>query len=248
LRKIILFSLVVFLASCAGIRKAGRSGEVRKDEIALSDVISQNLSKGNFYIQKANVEIEDGNTSLSFVATIKYIVPDKYLISARLRTGIELARIYINSDTIMANDRINKIFYTGKPGILSARYGIPLEILPVLFGDLITDAATVPEMKCNDGKIMLDSYVKGLKIAYEIDCSRRKTLSMRQQGSFSGVTAEILYNKFESYDNQTHPMEISVFHKESGYNVKLNIEKIESPWNGTIDFIPGSRYKRMELR
>lgn len=248
MRKIVLLSLVVFLAGCAGIRKTGRSGEVRRNEIALSDVISQNLSRENFYIQKANVEIDNGNTALSFVATIKYVVPDEYLISARLKSGIELARIYLNSDTIMANDRINKIFYTGKPGILAAKYGIPFEIFPVIFGDLITDAETGQDMKCNEGKIVLDSYIKGLKIAYEVDCSKRKTLSMKQEGSFTGVNAEILYDKYESLGNKTYPKEISLFHKESGYNLKLNIEKIDSPWIGTIEFIPGSRYKKMELR
>ncbi len=245
-----MLSLIIVLTGCGGIRKTGRNRvDSGNAEITLTDVTSQNLSNENFYIQKANVEIENGNTSLTFMATIKYIVPDEYLVSLRLRSGIELARIYLNSDTIMANDRINKIYYSGKPDFLSARYGIPAAVLPVIFGDLVTD----PEMntgplKCEDGKVMVNTYIKGLKINYEINCGSRKSIAMRQEGSYSGAGGEIKYGKFENQGNKTFPKEISIFHKESGSNLKLIIEKVESPYNGSIEFIPGSRYKRMELR
>ena len=40
------------------------------------------------------------------MATIKYELPDKYLISIRSKAGIEAARIFITKDTVLINDRI----------------------------------------------------------------------------------------------------------------------------------------------
>jgi len=250
LRKIILLCLIAGITGCSGIRRIGKGGEeFKKDDIALVDVINQNLSKESFYIQKANIEYENGNTTVSFIATVKYVIPDEYLISLRLKSGIEIARIYMNPDTIMANDRINKRFYYGKPDFLSARYGVPLEVLPVIFGDLITtDETKNLKFKCMEGKMLIDSYVKGLKIEYEVDCTKRKSIVLRQEGSYSGTSAEITYNKFEKQGNTMIPGEIIIYHKESGSNLKLRVEKVETPWKGSIEFIPGIRYEKMELR
>ncbi len=252
MRKIIyIFFLLTAIYGCSGIRKAGKTGDKGKgnsQKIEFTELKKQNLSNENFYIQKAVVEFNSGNIGMSFVTTIKYIVPDEYLISLRMRSGIEMARIYLNSDTIMANDRINRILYYGKPSFLSLKYGVPIELLPVIFGDFVSDNIVSPEViNCKEGSSNINTYTKGIRLNYMINCENKKPVNLRQEG-FSGVTSQIEYEEFEKIKNTAFPSSINIMHNESGSTVNLKIEKVETQWDGIIEFVPGNRYERIELK
>lgn len=251
MRKIILLYLVVaVLSGCSGIKKAGKTGKGKElsGAVSITDVTEQNLSSGNFYIQKAEVDFDNNNAGFSFIATIKHVVPDQYLISLRMRTGIEVGRIYVDKDTIMANDRINRILYYGKSSVLSARYGVPFELIPVIFGDLVGEAESVNQKsECHDGTIAVNSYLKGVRLMYNIDCSSKKAVLLKQEG-YSGASGEIMYGNFEKNGGKLSPSEITLNHKESGSTLHLKFEKVEIPWEGAIEFVPGNKYDRVELR
>lgn len=243
--------LLAIVTGCSGIRKAGRSAGKGKDvkgTVAITDLENQNLSNHNFYIQKAEVDFDSPNSGLSFIATIKYVIPDQYLISLRMKTGIEIARIYLDSDTVLANDRINRKLIHGEPSALSARYGIPLDIIPVIFGDFIGDSSDEQQqVNCENGTVSVGTYIKGVKLVYDIDCGQRKPVQVRQE-SYSGITSGIQYDDFIKNGDGSIPRLITLTHHESGSTVKIKVEKIEAPWNGTIEFVPGSRYEHVELK
>lgn len=252
MQKIIIIFIVALLSSCAGMRKSGRVADDNKiapgAEMTAMDLTERNLSSANFYIQKADVEYDDGNMIFNLIATVKFVVPDEYLISLRLRSGIEIARIYVDSDTVMANDRVNRRLYYGKPSSLSLRYGIPFDVLPVVFGDVIGDnSINETTYRCKENQTQLESQVKGVKLIYDIDCSKRKPIYLRQE-SYAGIGSEISYNSFRKNGNVIFPEEISILHKESGGRISVNIDKIITPWEGSVEFIPGNNYERVELR
>lgn len=242
---------MAIVTGCSGIRKAEKSGGRGKDvkgTVVLSDLGKQNLSNKNFYIQKAEVDFDSPNSGISLIATIKYVVPDQYLISLRMKTGIEIARIYVDSDTVLANDRINRKLLHGEPSALSARYGIPLDIIPVIFGDFVGEVTgSQQQANCENGTVNVGSYIKGVKLVYDIDCSHQKPVKVRQE-SYSGITSGIQYDDFAKNGEGSIPRVITLTHHESGSTVKIKIEKIEAPWDGTIEFIPGSRYEHVELK
>jgi hypothetical protein len=86
-------------------------------------VSQQNITNSGFFIEKAEIEINNDKGKEKFIANIKFELPDKYLISLKSRSGIEGARIYLSKDTILVNDRINQIEYYGTSFYIRKKYG-----------------------------------------------------------------------------------------------------------------------------
>lgn len=250
--KIIFISLIVFTLGCSGIRRTGRSAadiSGRGDFTSAEILKSRNLTNNNFFIQKAEIDVSSEEMSGKFIASIKFVIPDKYLISVRSRTGIEVARILLSADTVLINDRINRKLYHGDPEVVNIRYGIPLDIMPILLGDYVSDSEQDNTIqKCSGGMIKVENYVKGMKVNYTVDCRKAKIVKAEQEGSMSNVITEIEYDDFGKIGNTLMPGLIRIMHVKTMTSLILRIGKTESPWEGNIDFIPGSRYELIELR
>ena len=145
--------------------------------LLLSNVRDQNITKENFNISKAEIEIVSDNDRKTILASVKYSKPDKYLISIKSKTGIEVARIYITSDTVLINDRFNRILYYGSTDILYKRYGITKDLISLLFGDY-NDLKCVSNDRsvCRNGRLEIVCTDKNTEINYEIDCDRNKVM------------------------------------------------------------------------
>lgn len=239
------------MSGCAGSKRLGRTGAVRSTadaSVSYSDIRGQNISGKNFFIQKAEVELNSRGQTQKFIAGIKYEVPGRYLVTIRSRTGIEAGRIYIDRDTVLGNDRINRVLYYGDPGTLSYKYGIPFDILPVIFGDFVSDSRSTNGVRCQNGAFEVEESVRGSRMIYEIDCSRKKIALAENLGSYNNLISELTYESFVSTDGITVPSVVKINHVVSGTSVTVKFDRIERPWNGTIDFVPGNRYERVELK
>jgi hypothetical protein len=205
----------------------------------LETIEIQNLTSQNFFITKAEIEVTSVGESQKFLASIKFIVPDRYLISLKSKTGIEAARIYITSDTVLVNDRINRVLYFGDPEHVSEKFGLSADILPLLFGDFIKGNVK-PDQKiiCSDGKAELGCSFSGILINYIIDCNKMKISSAIQETSFNMNSAEMEYGSFIRAGVGLVPSDINMNYNNT--SVKIKIVKIETPWDGIIEFIPGS--------
>lgn len=250
--KIICISLIVLTLGCSGIRRTGRSAADISgggNFISAEILKSRNLTNNNFFIQKAEIEVSTEEMSGKFIASIKFVIPDKYLISVRSRAGLEVARIFLSSDTVLINDRINRKLYHGDPEFVNIRYGIPLDIMPILLGDYISGNETDNQnMKCSGGMGKVENIVRGLKVNYTVDCRKAKIAKAEQEGSMRNVITEIEYYDFGKLGNIMIPGLIRIKHLRTKTSVILKIGKTESPWEGNINFIPGSRYELIELR
>jgi hypothetical protein len=238
------------MSGCSVIRKESVSDNKYSVESAgksfLENMEVQNLTSKNFFITKAEIEYSTGRESQKFLANIKFNVPDRYLISLRSKTGIEAARIYITSDTVLVNDRINRSLYFGDPEALSDRFGVSAKILPLLFGDFIRgNIKSDKQILCSDGKAELGCGIDRLLINYIIDCNRMKILSALQETSFNMNSAKLEYGAFIKAGSGWIPSEINLNYNET--RVLIKIVRIETPWDGIIEFIPGSRYDLIEL-
>lgn len=212
----------------------------------LKGVEKQNITIGNFFIQKAEVEIISDDYKQKLLASIKFNFPDRYLISLKSKTGIEVARIFITDDTVLVNDRFNKKLYFGKPGNLKNKYSISPELLPVILGDLIKGKErTVENVACIDNKADINCTLNGVKVDYVIDCKKMKIISASQEISTTTDYVDIQYENFIKAGYGLIPSKIRVDFNE--YRIIVKIEKIESPWAGNIEFVPGTRYDLIEL-
>lgn len=244
---------LLIIAGCSGVRRAGKSNNESRFEsgktVTFENIVKHNISNQNYFIEKANVEVFSGGAGMSFMATVKFVMPDEYLISLRMIAGIEAARIYINSDTVLINDRLNRVLYYGDPERLGVKYGITPELIPVIFGDFISDETGKGNIsECQNSKVFLDTFVKGAKLYYEVDCGKMKISGLQQEGSMNNSLSELKYSDFIRSGNVLTPSLIRFLHNSSGSSVDIKIDRILIPWDGKIEFIPGNRYEKIQLK
>jgi hypothetical protein len=235
------------------IKKGYKSNDVISGRIESNSLMEglekQNLTNNSFFIQKAQIEVSSDEVNQKFNGSIKFVTPGKYLISLKSKAGIEAARIFLSDDTILINDRINRKLYYGKPEVLNRKYGISSSLIPIVLGDYVKDNKSNNEnIPCSEGKLDLESFVNGLKISYTVDCKKAKIILAQQKGSLNNVVTEINYGDFIKTGDILTPAKIHIKYIKSMVNIDIRIEKIESPWNGNIEFIPGNKYELIELR
>jgi hypothetical protein len=253
LRKVIIILLLpVFVAGCSVIGRSGKS--LAKDYInpigsnILESTKNQNITNSGFFIQKAEIEILSNGGREKYLASIKFERPDRYLISLKSRTGIEGARIYMTNDSILVNDRINKKLYTGNTFYLKKKFGMTPEFMPLIFGDVILDKnCEKSNDKCVGSRIITECHVKGVILNYEIDCNRRKIVTVSQIDNFDKNVIKLRFESFFRIGRNLIPKIIEFDDSQFNTEVKIKIIKVELPWSGSLKFIPGKGYELIEL-
>ncbi|HEX2976270.1 MAG TPA: DUF4292 domain-containing protein, partial [Bacteroidales bacterium] len=211
-------------------------------------LLENNLVVQGFFIQKAEVEISGKDIHQKLLASIKFNPPDTYNISLRLRTGIEVARIFLTGDTVLANDRINRRLYKGKSSVLGRRYGIGIESLPLIFGDFHPSGKEQPTVKCENGLAEFRSFQHGMSLVYYADCNLAKVVKILQNSSLGSGGNEILFDDFIHTGDIVIPSDIRMSQPGQDISVRIRIVKIEKPWSGSAAFFPGNRYEVIELK
>jgi hypothetical protein len=244
--------LGLFSAGCSVIRnKSDRNLEISKEYISeniLESVKRQNITNQNFFIQKAEIEILVQNNREKLIGSVKFIHPDKYLISLKGRTGIEGARIYTSGDTMLINDRINKKVYSVSTLYLKRKYGISTDFLPLIFGDLVLEINPKDrKTSCIGDKVNFDCVVQGILLNYEINCKKGKTILVQQHDSMNLRSIEIKYDKYIKSGNILIPENIEFIDSQRDIRLKIKVLKIQQPWNGNVMFIPGKDYETIEI-
>lgn len=222
------------------------NGYLEKD--ILENTKKQNITTNGFFILKAEIEIFTKTGIEKFLGSIKYEKPDKYLISIKSRTGIEVARVFISNDTILVNDRINRKQYYGSHDYLKNKYGITNSVIPLALGDFMEDSMfNISPMKCFDNRLDFHCTLEGIKINYVIDCKKNKAILAICEDSKDGNNVKIQYDDFFKTGNILFPGKIKIIDLRSTTTIGMKIKKIESAWNGNIEFIPGKKYELIRL-
>lgn len=207
-----------------------------------------NITKRNFFIQKAEIKIVDEDGTNSFLGSLKFEQPDRFLLSLRSKTGIEAARIYLTTDTVLINDRINRILYMGSPMALKRKYGISASLLPVVLGDFImSEGSDAGSVTCVDGRQDIISIIDGMRIQYTIDCKLMKAVRALPDNSLQRTGIELIFEDFFSEAKSVIPGSIEIKESRNKSSVEIKILKFESPWTGKIEFVPGNNYEIQQL-
>jgi hypothetical protein len=214
----------------------------------LEDVKEENITNFNFFIEKAEIEIITEKGTEKYTGNIKFEKPDRYLISLKSRSGIEGARIYISNDSILVNDRINRKLYYANSFYLNKKYGFNLSCLPLIFGDIVLEKGYEENKdKCLENRFKIDCLVKGLRLSYEIDCKKRKILSVNDINNYIQQNVKFRYEGFLSVADILIPKVMELDVNQYNTHMRIKIKKVVFPWNGSIKFIPGRGYELIEL-
>jgi len=253
LRKVVIISIqCILIAGCSVTRnviveKPDNTNRFTSDNIAES-VSEQNITNGGFFIEKAEIELNNDKGKEKFIANIKFEAPDKYLISLKSRSGIEGARIYLSKDTILINDRINQIEYYGTSFYLRKKYGFSMSTLPLIFGDLVVEGNFKNNgNKCIEDRLKLECEVKGVDLNYSIDCKKRKVILVNQINNLVQPGVKIKYDRFHIIGYILVPETIELEDYQYNTSIRIKVIKIVKPWNGNLKFVPGKGYELIEL-
>jgi hypothetical protein len=253
--KLIVISIIitVFSTGCSVLRTRNVNDNVAVHNMnnasVMKGVHDNNISGNGYFVKKADVEVFSQGQRENVVATVKYSPGGEYLVSVRTKTGIEAARVFIGKDTLMINDRMNKVLYIGKPDYIRRKFSIPADILPVIFGDFIKlEKVENEDSICIDGKLKYITISKDIKVMSVIDCNTNKTVSTVVQMDKGRGNISMKYSNFKSYGSVLYPGTIKLSGLPEQLELQIDIKSIEIPWIGDLDFIPGNKYEKVELK
>lgn len=249
MQKVSYILVIIVLCGCSVLKRGADKDLSQSDNDLKTDlktvVLKQNLSDSGFYITKAEIAVTSEGESQKFIASIKFLVPGNYLISLRSKTGIEAVRAYITNDTILVNDRINRNLYKGRADYVQRKYGIPVKLLPLIFGDLIFKSSSDILEECIDGFCSYEYLGNGVRYSYVVDCKKGKVIRVENISELSRETVRLSFSKFIKSDSKLIPTNIRLSY--SGNEILIRILKLASPWDGNIEFIPGNNYELIDL-
>lgn len=247
----VIIFIAYFLTGCSAARKSSTVSYEDKSGVTVyeKDLAERNLTNNNFYIQKAEIQFDNNGESVNLLATLKYQKEGKYLISVRTKSGLEVVRILLTNDTILANDRINKKLFRGSTLYLESKYGISFKTLPVILGDYIFDNTLKEEIvDCNNGKAEFYRYSGNKKIIYQINCKEKKV----EVASFNSETGEgkieVRLGDFTGEGNYVYAGTCEIIDNKSNSEIKIDIKKIEFNTDDNLKFIPGNNYEEILLK
>lgn len=209
---------------------------------AIKGTIENNITNDGFFINKGKISTSGETGRISLYFTIKYKLPGTYLISLRSKTGMEAYRIFISSDTVLVNDRLNKSLLTGSPFDFERITGIPTELLKISVGDFFYNRPVFEKQEnCVNGEIKISDSFLGMIIKTTLDCDAGKAKSLLLT---TGVTDEYINIEYKKYrdDKKKLPKSVEVYDFRRKIKIKISVFKYSSPWYGDIQFIPGSGY------
>jgi hypothetical protein len=131
---------------------------------------------------------------------------------------------------------------------LFKKYGFKATFLPLIFGDLVINKCTETNKEKRTGDIInIDCLVNGILIKYNIDYEKRKSIFTCLENSLNENGINISYENFKKSGNILFPGKIKINNKLKNTLIEIKIIRVELPWSGNIEFIPGKGYELIEI-
>jgi hypothetical protein len=247
---IILITALV-LTGCATLKKSGKNIVWDNGNAAFykNDIKERNLTNQDFYIQKAEIEVNAAGEKQKLLGSLKFKSPGTYLLSIRSRTGIEAVRIFISEDTILINDKIGRKLYYGSSSHISNKYGISASALPLLTGDYIDAKERMSEkVTCVKGISKFEGNIENKKAIYVFDCKQGKIINseFNIQSETGGIA--FYFGKFKVINDKVFPGTINIEDNNKETVINILIEKISFEPIDNVEFIPGNNYEKIILK
>lgn len=243
-RKTIIFSaIVLFLAQgCSTSRKLAGEKDFNIDGSRVKDLpsigVKRNISGKDLIISRARIQYSTDEFSTSVSAFIKYNSKGELLISLRSVAGIEVARAFINNDSIKLHDRINNVLYIQSVKYLKNRYGIGGEDIVLLWGDLPPGLASLIAERKKKGQVAYNIKKSGTEYYIEFDSVYLKAKKVTVS-NIKGINTNMDFDNYITDQGLIYPgnAEINVNNGEMLIRVKYSGAKREKIKN--MKFAPG---------
>ena len=250
---LIVFAIVLIMSSCSTIRRAQRSS----DEIgsgnkgkSLEEILEKNNIAGKgLIISRARIKYSDDATEASFTAVIRINKKGEILASLKSFAGIEVARVIFTDDIFYIFDRIHRTVSFISFEDVGKRYGLRKEWMMIVLGDtpgILTEKGN--RIKCRDGVGERERSISGLRIGEEFDCSSGKVSEVSMMEASGRLLSTLRFNDFIKVNDIVIPSSVVMDSRSNLFHVEMIIEKVETGWDGEIDFAKPNGYELIKIR
>jgi len=149
---------------------------------------------------------------------------------------------------LLLNDRINKKLYCGSPEYLEEKYGISIDALPLVFGDLIMERHREEPVLCKEGESRIMAMIGSREVSFLLDCNEMKVTGISMKSENTENHIEIALGEFQSIGREIYPGIIEISESFGHSKIKIEIKKIEFNAIDNINFIPGVNYEKIVIR
>ncbi|MDR2886732.1 MAG: DUF4292 domain-containing protein [Bacteroidales bacterium] len=244
--------MLLAAAGCSvkkAVLTAPATGSGNMEQVMASDVAELNYTARPFFIRRAEINIDGNNKSHKLIASVRFAKPDSFLVSIRILSGLEAARILLTGDTVLINDRINRTLYFGSNRNVKKKYGFDPVLFPLLFGDLLTGSTSLPAAAdCNEGTATLREIRTDCIVNYFIDCKTGKCNNITVENEFMKEYISIAFGNFDKEGKMILPKQLKIAKVANFATVEIAIKNIEFDAASIIEFIPGRNYDRIEIK
>lgn len=207
-----------------------------RSEKFLREVSGNNLTSGPVSINRIIIRYRSGGQSRRLRANLKYDGSDKMLISIRTFAGIEAARIFAEGDSVKINDRLNRIYYRGSREELSIKYGISLDDIGLLLGDIKNVRTQKGRLVCIEGQVVINDRTEGAEMEYIIDCSNHKLMLVSGRIGPGNNAVSGIFQNFTANDGITYPSEIIWNITDRDTEIELELDNVMRKENMSFVF------------
>lgn len=229
--------LLVFLTGCSGLRKlrmSEKSARGTSELLLYSDILSNNLTEGGFFIRRLQIEFSVyKNKPQSFTGNLRVNTEGKWLLSVRSIGGIEVVRIMADKNEVIILDRLVREAHILKWEELKSQYGISYGLLPLIFGDLpyMDDGAF--QLKCGSSNII--PYERKTLLFFP-DCNYIKARKIQILDAAVKDEVSFEFLGFQRNGDKIVPSDITGSEMGSGLFFNLSFKDILLPWDETLTF------------
>jgi hypothetical protein len=251
--KVLILTIALVSAGCGALKRKTAEDAVVSGaynaEMFLDEVSDKNLTNESFYINKAEVHASVKGFNQNLILSVKFKRPDSAMFIIKAKIGLEIARALITNDTVIINDRLNKRLIVSGPEYFKRKYGLEPKLINMMFGDfLITPELDKNEINCQRNSSQID-FIKDQNIfLLRFDCDSKKLTEASIESIKERKKLEFFYSEFIKNSEVIYPEVIKIHISNEEMDVSIRIEKIDTNWNGNINFVPNTGYKRRVLR
>ena len=240
--------LVIILGGCAPVKVLTDSESDLKEKNIRQVIEGNNISSAGFAVPKAEIVFLMDGSEQKLLSNIKFDGKGNFLISLRSSSGFEALRILITNDSIKANDRINRKFYTGSDDYILWKYGIRKEMLILFFGDLLIAQNNNYISECINGEATITGAYKNFSLKYTASCNNGKVTESFITDARGKASLTGRYSKFRQSESFKFPQIGHLIIQPEGIEIKFRIKNVEEYSGEELNLVRGRDYDKIILR
>ena len=249
--KIVSISLMILvMTACSATRK--RSAErvtVITDAMAYRSLIEQvrsnNIAEDGFYVRKGKIEIEGTAIDGSYGFNARYNTKGDLNASVKGPLGIELLRLLSVNGKIYLVDRIGKTVYRGSTSVILTKYGLPDNVIAVIFGDLIGMENETYSISGRE-RIMIRGDMNNMQRQTDICVDEEKICEEIYKDQISGNEVLLRYNNFKNTEGKKYASLIYIEEKKKKVQIRIRIDELICGYEEEINFaMPSYRVRNL---